>query len=197
MIIDNAFNNAFNNDDSWWGRLLQRAPHWMIYVLPFGITAQLVNSVLLWCTSKTVRGPALEGVSAALIVLSMGTSVLICTYFMHNSLTRICVQCMIDVPADAPRRAQKRQRMLWLRHFAGTRRGLTMAAALFLIELAGPATPIGSLGGIPVTVWAAVLWVTDWVHHRLRPWCRYCRNWGDGGMREPSPDPVNHDELIH
>jgi hypothetical protein len=191
MIIE-----AFNNDDRWWGRLLNSAAHWMIYLLPVGLIANIGNDILIWSMPKTGWSAAWFAVAGIAMVMSYANTLLIVVYLLHNSLTRICVRCMTEVPADAPVRAQKRKRILRTAHFLGTGPALALLAVLLVADFVGPWTPAGKLADIPIALWVAAAWSTDWVHHRLRPWCPYCPRWdGGGGIQEPSPDPVDHNQL--
>jgi hypothetical protein len=43
---------------------------------------------------------------------------------------------------------------------------------------------------IPGDLWMFAVIYTEWLHHRLRPWCPYCRPWDEGGDQELAPDPT-------
>ncbi|MEU4318325.1 hypothetical protein AB0F85_14060 [Nocardia fluminea] len=170
--------NAFNNDESRIGRFLNSASHLM---LP-GLAAIAVAKALLYF-----------GIEHDLLqfVLLAGNLVLFCG-LVHNDLTRLCVRCMSEVPADAGHQAERQKRVLWLRHAA--RSPFRMLA--FLALLIVPAVLIHVLElprvlALPVDAFWCVFMYSVWLHHRLRPWCPYCREWGEGGgIHEPSPDPV-------
>lgn len=117
------------------------------------------------------------------------------TGFAHQELARLCLRCMEAVPADAPIRAGRYVRLLWLSH--RMKGGRYFAVVLPLIVLTSVARAVlddtpGALTFLraPVDIIVLAVLTGDWIHHRYRPWCPYCRDWGSGGDREPSPDPV-------
>jgi len=117
--------------------------------------------------------------------------VILYTALFHNSLARICLRCMQDGPADAPVRAQRRRFLLWIFHHS-LRTALAWAV-LFGAGVAARAV-LHQPGLVQLDVPAllvafASVW-SGWTHHRLRPWCPFCRRWDDGqGPRERVPDP--------
>jgi len=190
MIID----NAFNNDESRFGRFLQRSAHWMIYVLPVVITGQFIADVVNWSGFSESR-PWLAILMRIIVFAANAFSVLFIIHILHNRYTRLCIRCVQGMPEDAPARAEKRDRTLRMFHSwtDQPRRTLYLLAALCVASLVSRTwTSLGSLSDIPFLVWIVVMMTSDWTHHRLRPWCRYCKDWGSGGMREPSPDPVDY-----
>lgn len=124
------------------------------------------------------------GVYAAVIVSAL----------FHERGENLCVRCMRDVPADAPARAARRRWLLWAAHHAShiavLYSGLAIAAWLITDATGWGAWP--SPLYVPTDLAVSVLVISTWTHHRLRPWCPYCRPWDDGGPREPSPTPDPH-----
>jgi hypothetical protein len=121
--------------------------------------------------------------AAATVILMIG--------MFHNDFTRLCVRCMQEVPADAPVRAQRQSWLLWLQHFLN-RLPLQLGFLAVMVAMSMACKHFGwpRVATLPVDlVWFAWMYGT-WLHHRLQPWCPYCRDWGDGGIHEPSPDPV-------
>lgn len=100
---------------------------------------------------------------------------------------------MDEVPADAPVQAERRKRVLWFSH--------QLATGIGICGLLVPAVAIAVIGGhfgspedhpvarIPLDVLVFTALYSTWLHHRLRPWCPYCRDWDEDGDTEPSPDP--------
>jgi hypothetical protein len=126
--------------------------------------------------------------------LSLLVAAVAVTTGAHMALGRLCLRCMQDVPADAPVRVQRLLRLLRFEHWIAGWRYFAAFFGLVAITLG-----VRGLLGLPVEahrwMWAptdllvvTTLW-SQWIHHRYRPWCPYCRDWGHGGTREPSPDP--------
>lgn len=111
---------------------------------------------------------------------------------LHIELTRLCIQCMEEVPADAGVRAQRQRWLLRISHCTDSRRKLYTTFGLWLgypilIGLLDPP----KVAYLPTDAFYLLFIYSLWLHHRLRPWCSYCRPWDDGGgIHEPSPDPT-------
>jgi hypothetical protein len=173
--------DAFNNDERWFGRFFTAAAHWMLYGV--ALVAACRIPYYLGVDSRPVR--LASDVAFVVVVIGM----------LHNNFTRLCVRCMQEVPADAGPRAQRRWPILRLFHEGGRAYGL-VGIIVLVAGLAGTRVLMERFGfpraiRLPIDIlWIAYLY-SMWLHHRLRPWCPYCPDWGDdGGIREPSPDPV-------
>ncbi|WP_328714244.1 hypothetical protein [Nocardia salmonicida] len=169
--------NAFNNDESRFSRLLNTLAYLMLYALAAVVAARVA-------TYFDYTGTLVE------LTIFFGNAVLLIG-LMHNDFRRLCVQCMREVPADAGRRAERQQRLLWLRHWVST----TPRVLLVVVMISVPVFLVHAVGlprvvSLPVDALWATFMYSVWLHHRLRPWCPYCRDWEHGGCLEPSPDPV-------
>ncbi|MFC9997023.1 hypothetical protein [Nocardia sp. NPDC127526] len=183
MIVD-----PFNNPDSPSGRVQD----WITHRFGRFIAAYAVVCVATWLTA----GSWLTILSAVVVIaFCMSLSVAL----VHSQFTRICVLCMREVPVDAAERAERRRWLLRVWHIWTGFGALPIVAVLAVI-------PLLISGHLPAAVRSVALALLElWgiatasslrVHHRLRPWCPYCRDWGeDGDIKKPSPDPVNHDVL--
>lgn len=133
---------------------------------------------------------------------SVAWIVVIVTSTRHIQLARICLRCMEDVPADAPVRAQRRRPQLWFEHesrrvwVASLICGFIISTPVLLHWLLYRDLPDHDVHDnwtiLPGDLVLA-LWIYGSVlHHRLQPWCPYCRGWDEGGERErtPTPDPT-------
>jgi hypothetical protein len=114
----------------------------------------------------------------------------------HVILSRICLRCMQAVPEDAGIRAATRRKRFWLRlnHLSiwqlAVIIGVALAVEVTIRRILGPEPAPGWIA-MPLDIFlAATFWAT-WQHHRYRPWCPWCRDWGSGGHPEHVPDPVN------
>jgi uncharacterized membrane protein YadS len=122
-------------------------------------------------------------------------AVVFITAMAHRNLVRICVRCMQDVPADASQQAARKRPLLWIDHHYLTMFllaiGLQFAASNALVAWSMPRGPSPLFLPADLIFFAQIAAI--WTHHRLRPWCPYCRPWDDGhGPRErvPNPDPA-------
>lgn len=124
--------------------------------------------------------------------LGMVPIALIATF--HQELGRICVSCMQEVPADPGKLVTQLRLLLRLSHWSPVRY-LVIWAALFLPGMV--ATIVAGVGWSWIFILCDTLFfaaiMAGWAHHRLRPWCPYCRDWdGDDSPHErvPNPDPA-------
>lgn len=166
------------------GRWANRAAHWFRWAF----LVMVVAWVLSW-----VYPPLYSWIVFA-------TAAMIITWFLmtwHQSFGGLCIPCMIEVPADASQQAQRWGRLLWVWHVSKTRRGnLSWLAAVVISTTLRLLTHhesdlVGRLINLPTDLWLFAMCWSDWKHHKLMPWCPQCKDWGDGGLYEPSPDPVN------
>jgi len=166
-------------EESGGARALTALTHALPWVLAVGLATRLAS----WFGFLTWLDLAVALVLLACIVATL----------LHQRSTNLCQRCMAEVPADAPVRAQRRKKLLWFTHAATSGVGLGVLVVLFVvvplvgIVLGNPL--IGKVARIPqdVALFAAIY--TTWLHHRLRPWCPYFRDWDDDGDPEPSPGP--------
>ncbi|WP_280422744.1 hypothetical protein [Nocardia carnea] len=171
---------AFNNDG--------RIPRFFTSVAHLMLAAIAVQAV--------ARIPFYLGIEHWLInVAGLVTSVLVVIGMLHNDVTRLCVRCMQEVPADAGAQAQRRRWVLWVNHFASSRRGIVALISAIVATWVLAATGAPPAAQAPIDLACTVFFYSIWLHHRLRPWCPYCRDWGSDGMCEPSPDPVERATL--
>lgn len=173
-----AIDNAFNNDDSLVGKLLNRAAH----LMPYAIGAVAVARVLHYIGVDNWLISAAEYFASLCVIIGI----------LHHIFTRLCIRCMEEVPADASRQAQRHRWGLWVNHLLDSMRGIVV----YIVAVIGFSAlltvmdwpPVASL---PMDAFYLTFMYSVWVHHRLRPWCPYCRRWDDGGgISEPSPDPM-------
>lgn len=119
---------------------------------------------------------------------------------VHRHRDHLCEWCMRDVPADAPTEAERRLPLLRLAHFNMTVAGTAVFAVVVvvppLLTAVLDGSPTDRLLYIPGDVWITAVIYSEWVHHRLRPWCPFCKPWDDEGDEEPAPDPVDSDESV-
>lgn len=100
---------------------------------------------------------------------------------------------MAGVPADAPVRAQRRKKLFWFFHLTTTGIGLgglfAPVIGLAIVGSVFESPAIQQVTRVPLDILMFATIYTGWLHHQLRPWCPYCRDWDEDGNPEPAPDP--------
>lgn len=170
--------NAFNNDDTFVQRFLRRAAHWMLYAVAARAILLIPNYFNIGHWILTV-GRAL-------------TMTLVIVGLLHNHLTHLCARCMEEVPLDASDTAEKQWWVLRTNHLLDSwRRVLTYMAVTSGLDVVVIGLHLPHLAYLPADAFFVTYLYSIWLHHRLRPWCPYCRRWdSSGGIDEPSPAPV-------
>ncbi|GAB2540934.1 hypothetical protein [Nocardia heshunensis] len=183
------FLGAFNDDSNRTGRALT----WITHRSGYALAAYGLACVLGWFLD-----PWWLTVPVLVIVIAFDIAATVA--MLHVEFTRLCPTCMAEVPTDASAQAKRRRWLLRFQHFARHRAAVPVLLVVFLAPLlAVPYVPSWCSGitSAPGEAWAIGLAVSIRTHHRLRPWCPWCKNWGDGGdIREPSPDPTNVNTAI-
>lgn len=102
---------------------------------------------------------------------------------------RLCWRCARHAPADPEASVARWRRALWLHHRAGLvlLAGAVPVSGLLLSSHLPPGLDIASDIGV-IVVAGAASW-SGIMHRRLRPWCPWCKPWGEGGDAEAVPDP--------
>lgn len=127
---------------------------------------------------------------APLVILSlMVTACLVVLFFIWIRSTEthehvMCVRCANDIPDGDVE--SYRARLSWF-HFLHER------GWPILVFIAAPAIVLSLFTPPAINAFALVPWVgfayLIRTHHRFRPWCPFCKDWGDGGSPEKVPDP--------
>lgn len=165
--------------ESGWSRAMTALTH----VLPWVLAVGLATRIASWFGLLT----SLD-LTVAVVILACSSATL-----LHQRSSHLCERCIAEVPADAPALAQRRKALLWFSHQIATRIGiaglLAPAVAIGFVGTNFASPAIQHLARVPLDVLLFASLYTSWLHHRLRPWCPYCRGWDEGGEPEPSPDP--------
>lgn len=116
----------------------------------------------------------------------------------HQGTTALCVKCMEETPLDPEVAVRRNTRFLWFAHH------LTKTVViLWLISLIG----VGLLRryveflhgamwlNIPTDLFLMAMFWSSWQHHRLRPWCPYCRRWDKDDEAPVEVPPVPQGEV--
>lgn len=155
----------------------------LTHALPWVLAVGLVMRVASWFGWLTWLD---LGVGVVLLTCSAAT-------LLHRGSANLCVRCMEEVPADAPDRAHRRRSLLWFAHLVTSPIGIGAlvipVVALSVLGTAFGGPTIERLARLPLDVTLFATMYAAWMHHRLRPWCPYCRDWDQDGDLEPSPDP--------
>lgn len=160
--------------DSGGPRPITALTHALPWVLVVAIPLRVVSwfGLLSW----------LDLAAAVVLLVCMAATI------QHQRAAQLCLRCIEEVPIDAPVRAERRRALLWFTHFMAS--GVGIAAYLAVFGVAAAGVPLGvSVAKVPLDLMMFATLYCTWVHHRLRPWCPYCRDWDGDGEPEPSPDP--------
>lgn len=163
--------------------LSTRLAHWVLPLLAFATAAR----ILYITAGDTTWVQTMHAIAMVALLASYTVAV------THQYSTSLCVQCMTEVPTDASQQADRRHLLLRVQHLK-LKFLITTIAVLFGVSFLGDVIwPESKLPGIPVFVWLIVTIYSFRFHHRVRPWCPYCRDWDGDGDPEvvPNPDPSN------
>lgn len=156
----------------------------MTHALPWVLGVAVVLRIAAWFGVSTWLD---VGAGAALLACTITTIV-------HRRSSHLCVRCMDEFPADAPVRAEQRKTVLWFCHAVtsgiGPAVSIGPAVALPVLAIVFGDPTLQRLARIPLDLLVFSVAYASWLHHRLQPWCPYCRGWDEGGDPEPSPDPT-------
>lgn len=151
------------------------------HAMPWLIIAVVVERVLWYAD----RVPNLVDLAVALVIVGAYF-----TMIYHFVTPRLCLSCLRNAPLDPQGEVNQWDILLRWRHLPTGKNVRIMLAALALTYV-----------GIFIDGWVSVLfripfdalWLGQmyafWMHHRLQPWCPYCRRWDEGGDPELVPDP--------
>jgi hypothetical protein len=179
-----AFDDFGDPDRSLRAGNLTRVAHWV----PAALLITMIVRIVHWFSDLI---PVWLGVGVEVVMI-----VTMITMFLHQGLARICLRCMEEVKPDAPLQAQRKRKILKIWHLGQSWRvSLAWLAAILLTN--GVRIWLNDDFGYdwhwinaPTDVIFG-LWIYSMVfHHRVSPWCPYCRRWDDGGDHEAIPDPV-------
>lgn len=175
------------SSDRWTAKVSTTLAHWLLWLIPVSILAELIYHFLHVWFIVTILW--------VLILIVFLVAVI------HQKTARLCIKCMQEIPIDADQKAQGWQRrFLRIEHFT-LRETFILVVAInvwaggrnyFLhtdLSLAIASIPL-------MIVWGSMIYGV-WLHHRVRPWCPYCRRWDNGGDSEwvPDPDPAESKKL--
>lgn len=131
-------------------------------------------------------------------------AVILFVAIFHQNAPRLCVSCMEEVPENAAEVAERRQLFLWFEHRHALYPLLAWVPLLVVCAISTVGVTVYDdtfLGEvvlrIPNDLYLFAMVYALWIHHRLRPWCPYCRDWDDDGPTElvPDPDPADSKKI--
>lgn len=178
MVVYDAFRDP---DRSFLTRLLTWTAHVLVPVAVVTQTVRIVGHI----------APTAVPVPVA-VVADLVFAVVYAVTIGHQLFAPICLRCMREVPENAAKKAQQRKAFLWANH----RPWLLMGALIvsgYAPDVLAWSTHAATVSWLylPHDAVFMVIVAGFWMHHRLRPWCPYCRGWDDEGPKErvPNPDP--------
>lgn len=190
-----AFDDNFDGtSDRRAARVTTRIAHAVRWLLPVAI----VFRVATYFDYDSV--PA--GIADAVFTIALVVAFFVASF--HQNAARLCVRCMEEVPANAAEIAERRRWALWFHHRHDLRplSSFGLLVGVLAVGIIGGAKFGGTFFGevvcyIPNDVFLFSLIYSVWIHHRLRPWCPYCRGWDDDGPAElvPDPDPADSKKI--
>lgn len=159
-------------------------------------TSLLAHSIpLLMVVAVTARAVWLLHLVSAFSALdtfsSLALMIGVVALVFHLRNGGLCLRCIRNTPLNPQLAVNRNKFFLWVIHLQGKRFWLTLGACQ-LVVLLGAAYASGfilTLTKLPLDVmFFSMMWAA-WQHHRLEPWCPYCRGWDEGGEEEVVPDP--------
>lgn len=174
-------------DDSPYGRFRNWLGH---YAVPAGIAILVLDAVNRLTPSTWWNLVATGGLVFLLLTWFSGTT-------RHDTV--MCLQCATEIDdGDIERR---RGALAWYHHLAYSPKNMLLYLVVPVLAISW--LPVVGLifdasdsiqwllriasffGGVPYVIFAYYVRT----HHRMRPWCPFCRDWEDGGATEQVPDP--------
>lgn len=180
-----AFDDHFDGtSDRLSAKLSTRLAHSIIWLLPI----TMVTSIAFWLGPDWTWLRISNNTAWIFMMFAYLSAIL------HQDAPRLCVKCMQEVPIDAAQKAQGLQRFFLLLMHLSRKTAFTLLVALLVFIHVPPFlwdenNYVQILIIVIPNLYISCLIYGMWLHHRLRPWCPYCRRWGDGGEAELIPDP--------
>jgi hypothetical protein len=113
--------------------------------------------------------------------------------YRHLRYGGLCLRCLRMSPLDPESSVRHWRPFLWMVHWSRGKfwgiYGICVITA-FASDWADGWLKIALKLPLDI-VFYSMTWAI-WTHHRLAPWCPYCRGWDEGGDEElvPEPDPT-------
>jgi hypothetical protein len=108
----------------------------------------------------------------------------------HLRKGALCLRCIRSSPLNPQRAVERNKVFLYVAHWPRKKWWIVWSACLSGTIAADFFTGVvNDLLKTPMDVFFLVVMWGIWAHHRLAPWCPYCRGWDEGGEEELVPDP--------
>jgi hypothetical protein len=123
-------------------------------------------------------------------IATTGVLIAVIALVFHLRFGGLCLRCIQNAPDDPQTEIQQKRFFLWQVHWSRRRFWITYFVCWLCTMFSALAHGVfGTLLKLPLDVlFFSLMWAT-WCHHRLQPWCPWCRGWGEGGEPEVVPDP--------
>lgn len=123
------------------------------------------------------------------IVLEIATLTSFVALFIHKITGALCLRCIRDSPLNPELSVRQNKYFLRFEH-----RTFKQWMLIYMVCLICSIVPTNNgIMSVALALPMDVLLFTQmwgfWIHHRLQPWCPYCRGWDEGGDEELVPDP--------
>ena len=168
-----------SGESSRYDRALMWAGHYFQWFMWAGISAAVLSDAL-----------GSPGGILSWVLTAPGACWMAALYadFRHHRF-RLCERCAAKAPLDGGAAARKWRLALRLTHSKARFVPFAFLAAIFAADQLGLPRQWWSYAmDAAFLLPAGVIAAMSGIHGRLQPWCPWC-NWGDGGEKEPSPQP--------
>jgi hypothetical protein len=109
----------------------------------------------------------------------------------HLRFGGLCLRCIRNTPTNPELAVNRNKFFLWTQHWPNGQFWKIYGGSVLILFIGDTYTDgvVQLLCKLPLDVtFFSLMWAT-WQHHRLQPWCPYCRGWDEGGEEEVVPDP--------
>jgi hypothetical protein len=161
---------------------MSRVKTFMAHSIPGLMVIAIAARVLALCNVPYFSG--LDALSSWLVIIA----VLMLTFHIRGA--QLCLRCIKSAPLNPQRDVERNKAFLWQFHWSRKQFYKVWFACLAPVVLSHFTTGIlSTLLKLPMDIMFFTLMWGFYVHHRLQPWCPWCRRWDEGGDEELVPDP--------
>lgn len=166
---------------------LAKTVTWLAHALPWLLVVSLAARVAYLLQLLPIAPAAAADIIGSFTLLAGFIALT-----KHLSTGRLCLRCIRSAPLNPEWDVKRNKTFLWEIHIDRAKFFGVYAATWVLGGLISPIWLhgfIATLCRLPLDVMFFSLIWSLYIHHRLGPWCPYCRGWDEGGDPELVPDP--------
>lgn len=155
----------------------------MAHAVPYLIAIAVATRVTYFVKLSLIPS-VLDTVASFLLLASMAA------LYRHLRFGGLCLRCIRSAPLNPEREVSRNKAFLWEVHWPTGRFYAVFGVCVVILMLGEHAHGVVHiLSKVPMDIQFFSLMWAIWIHHRLSPWCPYCRGWDEGGEEERVPDP--------